>query len=221
MVNTLKNIHVISGYSNSFVLEFDDYLILIDCGFDKKAKEIIKKIKKVGKNLRYIFITHSHIDHIYGLYEIFRKFPSAKIVAHKNSEKYLVGKEFKLPKGIKGFVFKFFVYFLNYRGFKPHIKIYNEIEELNGIKAIYTPGHTEDHVCYLVADKLFIGDLIINKKGLSLAPKEYNDSEIEIKKSIEKLLKLDFNEIYFGHGETLSTNAKIELENFYKKLYYY
>ncbi|MEM5821131.1 MAG: MBL fold metallo-hydrolase, partial [Candidatus Aenigmatarchaeota archaeon] len=61
MVNTLKNIHVISGYSNSFVLEFDDYLILIDCGFDKKAKEIIKKIKEVGKNLRYIFITHSHI----------------------------------------------------------------------------------------------------------------------------------------------------------------
>jgi len=211
-------IHIISNYSNSYIIELEKSSILIDCGFDRKATQIIKKLKEINKPLNYILITHSHIDHILGLYEVYKNFPYAKIVAHVNSAEYLAGKKFKLPKGLQKIFFEILIPFLNYKGFRPHIAIFEdeeiEVENLK-IKLIHTPGHTEDHLCILADKRLFIGDLLENLNGkLSFPPKEFNDSEEEMIKSIDKLLNFEFEEIYFGHGNPILQNAKEHLENF-------
>lgn len=212
------NLYIISWYSNSYILEFDEYVILIDCGLARKASEIIKKLKEINKPLKYILITHTHIDHIFGLYEIYKNFPYSKIVAHYNAKDYLLGKKLRLPKGLMSVVVKLLVSIFGYKGFKPHIEVYEDEKLDEFISTIYTPGHTDDHICYVVDNKLFIGDLIKNNNGLSLIPKEFNEDENEIKNSIKKLLKVNFEEIYFGHGKPLLNNSKEILENFLNKL---
>ena len=51
--------------NTSFLIEDSDYLGLIDC-----PGAVVQKIKKVGRrpqDLKFLFITHIHPDHIYGL----------------------------------------------------------------------------------------------------------------------------------------------------------
>ncbi|MEM5828463.1 MAG: MBL fold metallo-hydrolase [Candidatus Aenigmatarchaeota archaeon] len=211
-------VHQINGYSNSFIIEFEENVILIDCGFDKKAKNILKKLKEIGKPLKYILITHSHIDHILGLHEIYKNYPYAKIVAHKNSVEYLLGKKFRYPKDFKKYIFKLLTPFLGYKGFKPHIEIDDE-GKIENIKIIYTPGHTDDHLCFLIDNSLFIGDLLDNERNkLEFAPKEFNENENLIIKSLNKILdNYNFDKIYFGHGKPIEEDAKSILEEFLKQ----
>ena len=213
MLNILK----ITKYSNSFIIESEKYVDLIDTTFEKKPKELIEKVKEIGKPLRYIFITHSHIDHIIGLYEIKKNFPEAKIVAHKNAKDYISGKVFRYPKGYKGFLLRFLTPFLGYKGLEVDIEV--KEGKFNEYTIIETFGHTNDSISILIDKNIFVGDLITNEKNkLSLSPKEFNENEEEIKKSIEKILKYDFENIYFGHGNEILGNSKEKIKDFYQTL---
>lgn len=76
------------------------------------------------------------------------------------------------------------------------------------IKAIYTPGHTAEHICLLVndwlvltGDTLFVGDVgrvdLVEEKA---KPNHVRSKAKDLYQSVQKLLKLpDWIEIYPGH----------------------
>lgn len=68
--------------SNSATLIFGDQdAVLIDCFLTiDQNKQLIDSVATFGKNLKYIYITHPHGDHYFGLKLLLDRFPSAKAI---------------------------------------------------------------------------------------------------------------------------------------------
>ena len=55
------------GYSNTAVIEMDDYLVVVDANYPGRSKELLQIVKGLSrKPVRYVFDTHAHGDHSYG-----------------------------------------------------------------------------------------------------------------------------------------------------------
>jgi glyoxylase-like metal-dependent hydrolase (beta-lactamase superfamily II) len=55
------------GYSNTVVIEMQDYLIVVDANYPGRARELIALMPSLSpKPVRYVFDTHGHGDHSYG-----------------------------------------------------------------------------------------------------------------------------------------------------------
>ena len=68
-----------------YLIESNDELCIIDTGAGKSAGMILDQIKKAGFDLeqvRFIVITHGHIDHIGGLKK-FKEALKAQVIAHE------------------------------------------------------------------------------------------------------------------------------------------
>jgi len=69
--------------------------------------------------------------------------------------------------------------------------------KVNGIKVIYTPGHTYDSICLLYKDILFSGDTIFfNGIGRTDLPESQPE---KMQESLEKLKKLKYKILCPGH----------------------
>jgi glyoxylase-like metal-dependent hydrolase (beta-lactamase superfamily II) len=207
MKKVLPNVYMISDYSNSYIVEFKNHLIIIDAEMDKKAKELIKAIEKIGKRPKAILITHAHLDHINGLAKLKEKYPEAEVVSSEEDKAAIEGKKVLLPKGIKGFFFKLAMPFMRYKG----VKVSKTFREKYGeFKIIRTPGHTKGSVSLLFKKVLFCGDLIINSKGLSLPGKEFNLDEKQMIESVKKISNIEFNWLLPGHGNPVKKEKLVK-----------
>lgn len=80
-----------------------------------------------------ILLTHKHSDHVGGVEEIVKKYGNVKVCGPSETEKYN----------------------------DTTVKDGDEFSLLGkNFKVIYTPGHTKEHISYLVDDKLFCGDAL-------------------------------------------------------------
>jgi len=72
-----------SGYSTaSTIISGKRDAILIDPQFSRTgAKKVAAAIKKSGKNLTTVYVSHAHPDHYFGLAVMKEEFPNAKLVA--------------------------------------------------------------------------------------------------------------------------------------------
>ncbi|KAA2243865.1 MBL fold metallo-hydrolase [Chitinophaga agrisoli] len=67
---------------NSTLITGEKDAVLIDAQFTiSDADKLVKIIQDTKKNLTTIYITHSHADHYFGLVQLKKAFPNAKIVA--------------------------------------------------------------------------------------------------------------------------------------------
>jgi glyoxylase-like metal-dependent hydrolase (beta-lactamase superfamily II) len=219
-VQVLPKVQMIKNYSNSFVVEFKDYCILIDAGMDKKAKEILEAIEKTGKGPKAILITHGHLDHINGLAKLKEKYPNIVVASSEKDRNAIEGKML-FPKGFKGFLFKFLSVFMRYKSVKVE-KILKEKGTFEKIKAIETSGHTKGSLSFMlkVGNKnvLFAGDLVTNKENeLSLPPEEFNFDKDEIFASLKKISEIEFDYFLPGHGEPITKDIKKRIKDFVLK----
>ena len=67
----------------AILIDMYEKTALVDCGMAYCADKMIEKTKELlnGRNLDYIFISHSHYDHIGALSAVKKAFPEAKVVA--------------------------------------------------------------------------------------------------------------------------------------------
>ncbi len=84
-VTSLKVLPGDSGY----LIETGKSTILCDSGFGFTGEAMVKKIEEIlqGRSLDYIFLTHSHYDHVLGSMNAKKRWPDAKIVAHEYAAK--------------------------------------------------------------------------------------------------------------------------------------
>jgi glyoxylase-like metal-dependent hydrolase (beta-lactamase superfamily II) len=82
-----------------------------------------------------------------------------------------------------------------------------DVVDANGVhlRVIHTPGHTPDHVCYLLEGegKVFTGDTVLGR-GTSVIDPPDGDMAAYVR-SLERLRSLDPQTIYPGHGPVIFT----------------
>jgi glyoxylase-like metal-dependent hydrolase (beta-lactamase superfamily II) len=71
------------------------------------------------------------------------------------------------------------------------------------LRAIHTPGHAPDHLCYYLAEEraLFTGDVVLGA-GTTVIPDDTGDLG-QYMDSLRRLLELDLETIYPAHGPVI------------------
>lgn len=220
-------VHKFFCVGNFFVLENENgQACMIDTGFILPLSYLKSALSKKGialENIRHIILTHSHIDHA-GNLTVLKKLTNAIVMAHEEEVPFVQHeKRFPKPKGATAIPFYFCEPYL--RPAKCDVDI--ELKDGDSIaehhlKVIHTPGHTPGSIClyHEPTKSLFTGDTILNHLGILQSASAVFSCDVEqAKRSIEKLVELEVNTIYFSHGRTLKNIPKNFLKNFLEKLF--
>ena len=169
-------------------------------GYDSS---LAKKIKAADVSLQYIILTHGHHDHMGGVGDFMKEFPSAKLVAGIQEKIILEDSNANFSN-----------YFGGNMTLKPDIYVDDgdtlEVGELV-LRFIHTPGHTPGGLCIYVGDVLFSGDTLFRQSvGRTDFP---GSSFVDLKRAInEKLFILpDTTKVYPGHMD--ATDIAFEKRN--------
>ncbi len=185
--------------ANSYLI-IDEKPCLIDVGGDSAF--IVKAVSKYinPKELKYIFLTHSHFDHAMASPDLRRWF-GCKIVMHHL--------EFELLKsGYTLFGYRFYV--------EPDILVSDGDEfELGDLRlvVIHTPGHTPGSVCYYEPERrwLFSGDTVFGYGAFGRVDLPGGNG-IQLIASLERLLELEIDVLYPGHEDVIRSNVREHIE---------
>ncbi len=213
--NKIRITRVLSGRSNSFVVNDNTLSILVDTGPEFMRNTLLRNLRVLDiKNIHYLILTHSHFDHAANA-DIIRDLFGAKVLIHKSEANYLRKGENVMIKGTKKFsgflVSKFGKRLLETLKFDPCPA---DIEfETDGklfipetkIKIIHTPGHTEGSISVIIDDEVALtGDAMIGVSKNHIMPPFGNDIN-KIINSWGKLLETDCKWFLPSHG---SANAR-------------
>lgn len=172
--------------------------VLFDPGYNDNNR-LIEHIKKVGVDIKAIFITHGHFDHIDALEDVLKEFPEAVTYISEDEKDVLIDPRLNISyfrEDGKSKLDEFLPKELVLLTDNEEVKVCGYL-----IKMIKTPFHTHGSACYYVAseDALFSGDtLFYSAIGRTDLP---TGSERLIEASLSKLLVLpDETKIYPGHG---------------------
>ncbi|WP_195909750.1 MBL fold metallo-hydrolase [bacterium endosymbiont of Pedicinus badii] len=184
--------------------------VLIDPGENSKKIKNFVFLKKI--NIKYIFLTHGHIDHIYAA-KYFSKFYSVPIIGPNIKEKLL----FKLiPEQSEIFNFKKIPVF--FPDFWVTDKQIFQVGKLK-IQSFHCPGHSPGHVIFFIPDFNFlvVGDIIF--KGSIGRTDLFGGNTKNMLCSIKKIFSLgEKNRILPGHGDTTNTEEEKKNNLFLKEI---
>ncbi|MCW3121511.1 MAG: fold metallo-hydrolase [Flavipsychrobacter sp.] len=230
MKQITPNIYQISlGPVNTFLIEENKELTLIDTGFGGSADKIFAAIEKGGKSpkdIKRIILTHSHPDHSGSAAEIKRRLNIpvlAPAIDAELIEQGIAGRGKILSPGILNWI----VYRMFIKNSPNEMEVVLVDQKLNdgdvlpilgGMKVIATPGHSLGHVVFLLPKEgvLIGGDLCANMMGLDYST-VYEDRAVGVK-SIMKVAELEFDKMVFGHGNVLAGEANKKLKAHFGRL---
>ena len=209
------------GYVKVFLIEGKNGLILIDTGMPNSEKKIIAYINSIGKSvsdIKYILLTHSHVDHFGSAYAL-QKMSNAHIGISESGLPYVDGSRgFLMPvSGSKSLKNRFFVKiipimlkFMKPRFVKPDMKLKEGVfpKEMGiNAKIIETPGHTRDSISIYLVDSrtAIVGDLLQGTDKRLESPPFFEDY-ISIINSINKIKELKPDLICVSHGKDHSAD---------------
>lgn len=124
----------------------DDYLI--DCGEPQKIFEALGE-----RDLKGIFLTHCHQDHVYGIERVLKKYSNAKIYCSDKTLKGLKDPNLNLSYIMPDYSFTF--------DKEENVVILPEGKHQIGnllVEVLSSVGHSEDCISFIIEDNIFTGD---------------------------------------------------------------
>lgn len=188
--------------SNTYILTNDKYCWIVDIGDTDKVCDYLDD----KYNVKSIFITHSHFDHIYGLNDLIERFPDCTIYISES------GKD-----GLFDDKRNFSLYHeqpINFKGGEIRVVKDRDIIKLSEnieMECIATPGHDTSCMTYRCGNYLFTGDSYIpNEKPVT---KLKGGNKEDYQNSLQKILGIiDSDTIVCpGHGKLLPSILKISI----------
>ncbi len=180
------DLYMISGEGgNVAVYVTDEGVILVDDMYERNYADVMDKVKSVtGKPVKYVLNTHHHDDHSGGNGKMD---PSIEIIAHRNVRINMIMLKQPGP---------------------PRVTFSDEMDVHLGGKQVqahyYGRGHTNgDSVIYFPELKVIhSGDLFLTNGAFALPFMDFaaGGSALEWTKTLDGMLKLDFDTVIPGHG---------------------
>ncbi|MFW2381118.1 MAG: MBL fold metallo-hydrolase [Acidimicrobiales bacterium] len=171
---------------SAYVLVRNDEVAVVDTGSSGSVDAIGQTISDLGYNfndVRHVALTHHHPDHVGSI--------GAVREAAVNATTYagVLDLEQISADGIRGV---------------------EDGEEIMGMQVIHTPGHTVGHICLFdpLTSTLVAGDAMNGDDGgVAGANPRFTPDMETAGESIKRLAQLQFDTVYFGHGEPVLTGA--------------
>lgn len=203
-MSSQKYFHLYTGPLdvNTYIVINGNVGFVVDPGGD--AQEIYSIFRKQKAKIEAILLTHAHFDHIGGVAELCRiasKGEDGKENPQDAPTVFLHKDELEKIGSYKNMGFSMNA---NPEKFVPDILLKGgETLKIAGldVKVIHTPGHAKGSLCYVVSDKIFVGDTLF---FMSYGRTDFYDGNAkDLKNSIvNKLFALKGNyTILPGHGE--------------------
>lgn len=162
---------------------------LVDCGDVEPLLPLLD-----GENVGGVLLTHGHFDHIYGLNELCKRFPDARVYCSEWARKQLLDAKLNISFYHETpFVFDY----------PERIMVVQDGDTVdlgdgNVVTAVATPGHTPGCITWMTDDALFTGDAYI--PGVRVVTNLPHGDKRLAAQSVEKILALAYDRtIYPGH----------------------
>lgn len=233
-------IHLIDGFDLGVAERTGIYVIdeaeltIVETGPSPSIKYIKQGLEKLGFSLgqvKYIIVTHIHLDHAGGAGLLLEECPNAKVVVHEKGARHLAAPE-RLIAGAKAvYGEKFSVLF------DPILPVPEERLVVKGegdslsisptctLTFLDTPGHANHHFSIYdpISNGMFTGDTVgirydqLIAQGIDLflsstSPNQFNPDAM--RNAITRMIELDLDYLYFGHyGMTKKPNEAFQQVN--------
>lgn len=223
----ITDVRVLKGDS-AFLIDDGKTSILYDSGFGFTGFQVAENIARElnGRELDFIFLTHSHYDHALGSAYILKRFPKAKVVAGEYAEKIFakpsaravmmdLDKKFALKNGVE-----------YYENLSDNLRVDIPVSDGDKIKAgdmVFTAlnltGHTKCSVGYYLESEKFL--LSTESLGVyvgdGVVVPSYLVGYEMVLDSINRVKNLDVEKILIPHfGVIEKDEVKLYLKNAYK-----
>jgi len=185
--------------ANAYLILGKKEAILVDALLlHSEGAQLAAAIKKTGRELKYIFITHNHPDHYWGLQPIVTEFPGAKVVASEDVA-------FQIKFTCRAKVVHWKPIFEDDIPWRPVVPTAMEGSELmlegHPLKLVDLPPAETIYAgaLYMPSIKgVFAGDLIFNKFHFYVADVNVPESWIEAVELVKAQGPVE--RVYPGHG---------------------
>jgi glyoxylase-like metal-dependent hydrolase (beta-lactamase superfamily II) len=180
---TAPNPGVMTGPGTNSYIVGEERLALIDPG-PELASHVRALTDAVGSRLEWILCTHTHLDHS----------PAARALKAATGAR-IAGR--RAPEEGR-----------QDAGFAPDLEPeHGEVIRIDGhsLRAVHTPGHASNHVCYLLegAGLLFTGDHVMQGSTVVISPPD--GDMLAYLDSLDKLLRIEMRALAPGHGRVIET----------------
>ena len=201
--------HGMNGAIGILVYKSGSESVIFDAGMPNSAAEILTSLRKLGidpSSIRIVLLSHRHIDHAGGAYALLEQLPNASIGLHPLSIKSLSDPS-KIYEGGRELFREFATPMkpVQASSMRP-LDDNQEISIGEGVvKAIYSPGHTSDHIAYYMPTKktVYCGDVLgsFSVKNMKVHPTSIYPSfdYAKYKATISKMRSLDADAAVFSH----------------------
>ena len=186
--------------ANNYLVVENGVAVLIDASVE--PSEIEEKLSELGAELKAIFITHAHFDHILSLDSLIDKF-DCPVYLNKEGLESLYDETKNISREYKPLTIKD----------KSHIQTFGKMQEFNIegmiVKAYQTAGHSECSSIFEIGDYLFTGDTLF--KGFIGRNVLWNSNPATQQQTLKFLKDFHKKERYYsGHGIYLDYDDAIK-----------
>jgi hypothetical protein len=88
---------------------------------------------------------------------------------------------------------------------------FHEGDVLAGFSLVDLPGAAPGEAAWCDGRHLVVGDALIHSEQLGFLPGKYCSNSAELRKSVRKLLDVEFDSVFFAHGLPLLSGAHEEI----------
>jgi glyoxylase-like metal-dependent hydrolase (beta-lactamase superfamily II) len=156
----------------SYVILRGDRGVVVDAGFNRDDRDYLNYLLKLMDEVRldYVVITHMHSDHFGGVDRL--RELGIRSVAHgadvslsrlSRDEFLRMNGEILAGAGVPREELDLFMFMMRYSDYEPPDVdvVVNDDAEINGVRLLWTPGHTPGHLSVVSGEYFFSGDFIL------------------------------------------------------------
>jgi glyoxylase-like metal-dependent hydrolase (beta-lactamase superfamily II) len=219
---------------NTWVYNIPEGFVMVDTGYPNKLSNVEKRLASHGiswSDVKYVFVTHAHDDHVGFLNELLGRCPDIKVILNPASMTVLRRGQNSFEGGYSTLGAYLFSGVLALWGKGKHL--FPPLEErfddrllfitdesrraLEGLlrgRILFTPGHTGDSVSLQVGNVVFCGDAAMEGYPSSHHVTIWVENVAQFGRSWDTLCEGGAETVYPAHGKPFDMGELAECRSF-------